>query len=73
MVSFTTLFTGLLLTTSTALATLAPKSAEQPVVTYLGTQGPILCKPTYTSLPMLISRASPSDSYQLLALSQPKA
>ncbi|KAF2649878.1 hypothetical protein K491DRAFT_697736 [Lophiostoma macrostomum CBS 122681] len=49
MVSFTAIFTGFLLATGTAVATLAPKLAEQPVVTYLGTQGPILSSGAFTT------------------------
>jgi 2-iminobutanoate/2-iminopropanoate deaminase len=44
MVSFTSLVTAALVASSTALALVTPKVAEQPVITYLGTQGPILCR-----------------------------
>jgi hypothetical protein len=44
MVSFTALVTTFLAVAGVAIATPTPKLAEQPVVTYLGTQGPILCK-----------------------------
>lgn len=42
MRSFTALLSGLLLVASAALAAPTTKSAEQPVVTYLGSQGRIL-------------------------------
>jgi 2-iminobutanoate/2-iminopropanoate deaminase len=50
MVSFTSLFTVALVASSTALALVTPKVAEQPVITYLGTQGPILCMPDQLTL-----------------------
>jgi hypothetical protein len=43
MVSFTSIFTTLLVVVSAVGAKPVAKSTEQPVVTYLGTQGPILC------------------------------
>lgn len=43
MVSITSLLTTVLVVTGIAIAKPTPKVAEQPVVTYLGTQGPILC------------------------------
>jgi hypothetical protein len=43
MVSITSLLTGFLVVVGVAVAKPTPKLAEQPVVTYLGTQGPILC------------------------------
>jgi hypothetical protein len=43
MVQFISVFTTLLVAAGVALAKPTPKLAEQPVVTYLGTQGPILC------------------------------
>ncbi|EAT79477.2 hypothetical protein SNOG_13150 [Parastagonospora nodorum SN15] len=46
MVSFTSIFTTFLAVASITIAKPTPKSAPQPVVTYLGTQGPILL---YTS------------------------
>jgi len=49
MVSFTSLFAVALVASSTALALVTPKVAEQPVITYLGTQGPILCIPDQLS------------------------
>ncbi|KAF2009422.1 hypothetical protein BU24DRAFT_74874 [Aaosphaeria arxii CBS 175.79] len=49
MVSFTSLFTGLLAVASVAVATPTPKAAKQPVVTYLGNQGPILSGGAWTS------------------------
>lgn len=50
MVSFTSLFAVALVASSTALALVTPKVAEQPVITYLGTQGPILCMPDQLTL-----------------------
>jgi hypothetical protein len=43
MVSITTFFTAFLVLAGIAVAKPTPKLAQQPVVTYLGTQGPILC------------------------------
>jgi hypothetical protein len=43
MVSFTSIVTTFLAVTGAVVAKPTPKLAEQPVVTYLGTQGPILC------------------------------
>jgi hypothetical protein len=43
MVSFSSIFTTFLVVTGVTVATPLPKTAVQPVVTYLGTQGPILC------------------------------
>ena len=44
MISFTSILTSFLIVAGVAVAKPLPKTAEQPVVTYLGTQGPILCK-----------------------------
>ena len=44
MVSFTTLLGGVVLFASAISATPTPKVVAQPVVTYLGTQGAILCR-----------------------------
>jgi hypothetical protein len=44
MVQIISVFTTLLVAAGLALAKPTPKLAEQPVVTYLGTQGPILCQ-----------------------------
>jgi len=49
MVSITSLFTVALVASSTALALVTPKVAEQPVITYLGTQGPILSSGAFTT------------------------
>jgi enamine deaminase RidA (YjgF/YER057c/UK114 family) len=49
MVSVTSLLTTVLIVAGFASAKPAPKSAEQPVVTYLGTQGPILSSGAWTS------------------------
>ncbi|KAJ4351611.1 uncharacterized protein N0V89_006954 [Didymosphaeria variabile] len=49
MVQLTQIFTTLLLVAGVALAKPTPKLAEQPVVTYLGTQGPILSSGAWTS------------------------
>jgi hypothetical protein len=43
MVSFSSIITSLLVVASVAVAKPVAKTAEVPVVTYLGTQGPILC------------------------------
>jgi reactive intermediate/imine deaminase len=43
MVYLTSIVTAFLVVTGVAIAKPTPKLAEQPVVTYLGTQGPILC------------------------------
>jgi hypothetical protein len=43
MVSSTSFVTAFLAFAAVAIAKPTPKLAEQPVVTYLGTQGPILC------------------------------
>lgn len=44
MVSATSLFTSFLLVAGAVLAKPTPKAAKQPVVTYLGNQGKILCE-----------------------------
>ncbi|KAH3964549.1 hypothetical protein HBI56_052620 [Parastagonospora nodorum] len=49
MVSFTSIFTTFLAVASITIAKPTPKSAPQPVVTYLGTQGPILSSGAWTS------------------------
>ena len=49
MVSITSFLTTVLVVASVASAKPVPKSAEQPVVTYLGTQGPILSSGAWTS------------------------
>ncbi|KAJ4371784.1 hypothetical protein N0V86_008338 [Didymella sp. IMI 355093] len=49
MVSVTSLLTTVLIVAGFAGAKPVPKSAEQPVVTYLGTQGPILSSGAWTS------------------------
>jgi enamine deaminase RidA (YjgF/YER057c/UK114 family) len=49
MVSFTSLLTTVLVVAGIASAKPVPKSAEVPVVTYLGTQGPILSSGAWTS------------------------
>ncbi|CAO2658356.1 Nn.00g060790.m01.CDS01 [Neocucurbitaria sp. VM-36] len=49
MVSITSILTGFLAVASIASAKPTPKSAKQPVVTYLGTQGPILSSGAWTS------------------------
>lgn len=49
MVSFTSMI-ATFLAVAGAIAKPAPKLAEQPVVTYLGTQGPILCTCPFSSL-----------------------
>jgi hypothetical protein len=43
MVSCNSIITTALVIAGAAIAKPTPKLAEQPVVTYLGTQGPILC------------------------------
>jgi hypothetical protein len=43
MVSITSIINSLLISTGVAFAKPVAKTATQPVVTYLGTQGPILC------------------------------
>jgi hypothetical protein len=43
MVSLTSILTTLLVVVSSVGAKPIAKTTEQPVVTYLGTQGPILC------------------------------
>jgi reactive intermediate/imine deaminase len=49
MVSITSIFTTVLVVAGIASAKPVPKSAEVPVVTYLGTQGPILSSGAWTS------------------------
>ncbi|KAJ4992392.1 l-psp endoribonuclease family protein [Stagonosporopsis vannaccii] len=49
MVSITSFLTTVLVVAGIASAKPVPKSAEQPVVTYLGTQGPILSSGAWTS------------------------
>ena len=49
MVSITSLLTTVLVVAGIASAKPVPKSAEVPVVTYLGTQGPILSSGAWTS------------------------
>ncbi|KAF3037059.1 hypothetical protein E8E12_001752 [Didymella heteroderae] len=49
MVSITSLLTSVLVVAGIASAKPVPKSAEVPVVTYLGTQGPILSSGAWTS------------------------
>ncbi|KAF2451776.1 hypothetical protein P171DRAFT_376191, partial [Karstenula rhodostoma CBS 690.94] len=49
MVRFVSVFTTLLVAAGVTLAKPTPKLAEQPVVTYLGTQGPILSSGAWTS------------------------
>ncbi|KAJ4339786.1 hypothetical protein N0V87_002986 [Didymella glomerata] len=49
MVSFTSIFTTVLVVAGIASAKPVPKSAEVPVVTYLGTQGPFLSSGAWTS------------------------
>ncbi|KAF2847460.1 hypothetical protein T440DRAFT_520829 [Plenodomus tracheiphilus IPT5] len=49
MVQFKSLFAGVLLIAGIVRAKPTPKLAEQPVVTYLGTQGPILSSGAWTS------------------------
>ncbi|KAF9697481.1 hypothetical protein EKO04_004384 [Ascochyta lentis] len=49
MVAITSLLTTLLVFAGIASAKPVPKTAEQPVVTYLGTQGPILSSGAWTS------------------------
>ena len=49
MVSITSFLTTVLVVTGIASAKSIPKTAEQPVVTYLGTQGPILSSGAWTS------------------------
>jgi reactive intermediate/imine deaminase len=49
MVSITSLLTTILVIAGVASAKPVPKTAEQPVVTYLGTQGPILSSGAWTS------------------------
>jgi len=44
MVSFTTILSSFLLVAGAVVAKPTPKLAEQPVVTYLGSQGKILCE-----------------------------
>jgi hypothetical protein len=48
MISLTSIVTAFLVVAGVAIAKPTPKLAEQPVVTYLGTQGPILCTPFYS-------------------------
>jgi enamine deaminase RidA (YjgF/YER057c/UK114 family) len=43
MMSFSTILSSFLVVAGVTLAKPLPKTAVQPVVTYLGTQGPILC------------------------------
>lgn len=50
MVRFASIFTTLLVATGFAIAKPTPKLAKQPVVTYLGTQSPILCE-SISSIP----------------------
>jgi hypothetical protein len=47
MISFTTLIISFLVIAGVAVATPVPKATEQTVVTYLGTQGPILCNSSH--------------------------
>ncbi|KAI4906071.1 hypothetical protein J4E90_010919 [Alternaria incomplexa] len=49
MVSLTSIVTTFLAVTGAVVAKPTPKLAEQPVVTYLGTQGPILSSGAWTS------------------------
>ena len=49
MVSIRSFLVILLVSTGIASANPVPKTAEQPVVTYLGTQGPILSSGAWTS------------------------
>lgn len=49
MISFTSLLTSVLVVAGIASGKPVPKSAEVPVVTYLGTQGPILSSGAWTS------------------------
>ncbi|KNG50949.1 translation initiation inhibitor [Stemphylium lycopersici] len=49
MVTFTSILTTFLVVAGATIATPSPKYAEQPVVTYLGTQGPILSSGAWTS------------------------
>ncbi|KAF2729708.1 hypothetical protein EJ04DRAFT_501845 [Polyplosphaeria fusca] len=49
MVQFTSIFATLLAVASVAVAVPTTKLAEQPVVTYLGTQGPVLSGGAWTS------------------------
>ncbi|KAJ4313760.1 hypothetical protein N0V94_006776 [Neodidymelliopsis sp. IMI 364377] len=49
MVSITSLFTTILVIAGVTSAKPVPKTAEQPAVTYLGTQGPILSSGAWTS------------------------
>ncbi|KAL1598116.1 hypothetical protein SLS59_007126 [Nothophoma quercina] len=49
MVSITSLLTTVLVVARFSSAKPVPKSIEQPVVTYLGTQGPILSSGAWTS------------------------
>ena len=49
MVSIRSFLVTLLVTAGLASAKPVPKTAEQPVVTYLGTQGPILSNGAWTS------------------------
>lgn len=49
MVSITSFLATVLIVAGIAGAKPVPKSAEQPVVTYLGTQGPILSSGAWTS------------------------
>jgi hypothetical protein len=50
MVSFSSILTTFLVVAGVTVATPLPKTAVQPVVTYLGTQGPILCTFDITSM-----------------------
>lgn len=49
MVSFTSILTTFLAVTGAAVAKSTPKLAKQPVITHLGTQGPILSSGAWTS------------------------
>ncbi|OAK96603.1 hypothetical protein IQ06DRAFT_44970 [Phaeosphaeriaceae sp. SRC1lsM3a] len=49
MVSFTSILSTFLVVAGVTVSTPLPKSASQPVVTYLGTQGPILSSGAWTS------------------------
>lgn len=49
MVSITSLLTSVLVVAGIASAKPVPKSADVPIVTYLGTQGPILSSGAWTS------------------------
>ncbi|KAH8711945.1 Endoribonuclease L-PSP/chorismate mutase-like protein [Phaeosphaeriaceae sp. PMI808] len=49
MVSFSSILTSLIIFSGFAVAKPLPKTANQPVVTYLGTQGPILSSGAWTS------------------------